>query len=374
MPNYQPSYIYTPLYGTRYMGNSRAPAPSVGGTGAVDQSAMQSRNAVVGVPYQQPAEQVPGPVGWSSTGSDQSAVESLSPFGFRDLTGLTTDPFGGTDYLNNGFGSPSPINTTYVAPVPEQPSAPTVDFGNDGGNDNTQSNMYSGQGIQASSSATNDPMTMASLPMDVAWGLYGVGRDLPPLAQALVPGVQAAQFVGGQMLDQQINAIDQSFDVLGTVPSNVVTTSDQYGNVSASGYKPDSWINEDNTNLSAAEFSQLSNSLPEGASIQGVDAVGNVNVTMPNGTTARAGVSPNTGQVNTYNFNVNDTATFSNSNVGRDDTDGDQIGEDAYGGGSATDNTAASEDANVGSTPSAPQTNDELDADSADNGSDSGGK
>ena len=143
---------------------------------------------------------------------------------------------------------------------------------------------------------------------------------------------------------------------------------DQIGNVYASGYKPDSVINESNTNLSAAEFSQLSNSLPEDASVQGVDAAGNVNITMPDGTTARAGVSPNTGQVNTYNFNVDDTTTYSNSNQFQDNDDGDQIGQDAYGG-SSTSNTAASEDANVSSTPSAPQTNDELDADSADNGS-----
>ena len=51
MANYQPNYIYSPLYGNRYMGGSRTPAPSTGGTGQVDTTAIQSRNTAVGVPY-----------------------------------------------------------------------------------------------------------------------------------------------------------------------------------------------------------------------------------------------------------------------------------------------------------------------------------
>jgi hypothetical protein len=372
MANYQPNYIYSPLYGNRYMGGSRTPAPSTGGAGQVDTSSIQSRNTAVGVPYSPVVQEQQGPYGFSSTGRDQSAIESLGTFGFRDMSGLTMDPFEGTDYLTNGFGSPAPINTRYVESVPEATVAPPVSFDGGGDNDNSINNIYSGQGIQAASSGSNDRMSFETMPMDLAWGLYGVGRDLPPLAQALVPGVQAAQFVGGQMLDQQIDAIDQSFNVLDTVPDNVVTSSDQYGNVYASGYKPDSVINESNTDLSPAEFSQLSNSLPEGASVQGVDAAGNVNVTMPDGTTARAGVSPNTGQVNTYNFNVNDTVTYSNSDQFQDNDDGDQFSEDAYSGGSTTESTAASEDAYSAPT-TAPQTNEELDADSADSGT-GGGK
>jgi len=371
MANYQPNYVYSPLYGNRYMGGSRTPAPSTGSAGQVDTSAIQSRNTAVGVPYSPVAqeEQPLGPVGWSSTGRDQSAVESLGTFGFRDLTGITTDPFEGTDYLTQGFGSPTPINTTFTAPVPEQTPSPAVAFsGSDGGNEtNPQQNIYAGQGMTGPSSYSGE--FSLSNPMDVGWGLYSVGRDLPPLAQALVPGVQAAQFVGGQILDQEIDRIDDSYTVMNTVPSNVVTSSDEFGNVYASGYKPDSVINESNTNLSAAQFSQLSNSLPEGASVQGVDASGNVNVTMPDGTTARAGVSPNTGQVNTYNFNVNDTVTYSDSDKFRDDTDGDQFGGSPST--SSTQNTAASEDA-YSAPAAAPQTNDELDADSADSGS--GGK
>ena len=371
MANYQPNYIYSPLYGSRYMGGSRTPAPSTGGAGQIDTTSIQSRNTAVGVPYTPIVEDTQGPIGYSSTGRDQSAVESLGTFGFRNLSSLQVDPFEGTDYLTNGFGSPSPINTKYVASVPQPQVSAPVSFDGGGGNDNTVSNMYSGQGIQAPSSYSNESMTMASAPMDVAWGLYSVGRDLPPLAQALVPGVQAAQFVGGQMLDQQIDAIDSSFDALNT-PEGMLAVSDQYGNVTYQ-YDPANPSFGAQTNLDANQYAGFVSSLPEGAEVQGVDAVGNVNVTMPDGTTARAGVSPTTGQVNTYNFNVNDTATYSNAGQFQDNDDGDQIGQDAYGGGS-TSNTAASEDANVGSTPSAPQTNSELDADSADNGSDSGGK
>jgi len=369
MANYQPNYIYSPLYGNRYMGGSRTPAPSTGGAGQVDTTAIQSRNTAVGVPYSPVVQEQQGPYGFSSTGRDQSAIESLGTFGFRDMSGLTMDPFEGTDYLTNGFGSPAPINTRYVESVPEATVAPPVSF-DGGGNDNNEPMSY-GQGIQAASSGSNDSMSFETMPMDLAWGLYGVGRDLPPLAQALVPGVQAAQFVGGQMLDQQIDAIDSSFDALNT-PEGMLAVSDQYGNVTYQ-YDPANPSFGAQTNLDANQYAGFVSSLPEGAEVQGVDAVGNVNVTMPDGTTARAGVSPTTGQVNTYNFNVNDTATYSNAGQFQDNDDGDQIGQDAYGGGS-TSNTAASEDANVGSTPSAPQTNSELDADSADNGSDSGGK
>jgi len=129
MANYQPNYIYSPLYGNRYMGGSRTPAPSTGGAGQVDTSSIQSRNTAVGVPYSPIVQEQPlGPVGWSSTGRDQSAIESLGNFGFRDMSGLTMDPFEGTDYISNGFGSPAPINTRYVESVPEPQVTTPVSF------------------------------------------------------------------------------------------------------------------------------------------------------------------------------------------------------------------------------------------------------
>ena len=133
MANYQPNYIYSPLYGNRYMGGSRTPAPSTGGAGQVDTSSIQSRNTAVGVPYSPVVQEQQGPYGFSSTGRDQSAVESLGTFGFRDMSGLTMDPFEGTDYLTNGFGSPAPINTRYVESVPEPQVSAPVDFNSGGG-------------------------------------------------------------------------------------------------------------------------------------------------------------------------------------------------------------------------------------------------
>ena len=134
MANYQPNYIYSPLYGNRYMGGSRTPAPSTGGAGQVDTSSIQSRNTAVGVPYSSVVQEQPlGPVGWSSTGRDQGAVESLGNFGFRDMSGLTIDPFEGTDYISNGFGSPAPINTRYVESVPEPQVSAPVNFNSGGG-------------------------------------------------------------------------------------------------------------------------------------------------------------------------------------------------------------------------------------------------
>lgn len=370
MANYQPNYIYSPLYGSRYMGGSRTPAPSTGGAGQVDTSTIQSRNTAVGVPYTPVVEeqQPLGPVGWSSTGRDQSAVESLSPFGFRANPNMLVDPFEGTDYLTGGFGSPSPINTTYVQSVPEPVATPTVTFGGDGG-DSTNYTSSTGQGIYGPSSASGE--FSLSNPMDVAWGLYGLGSDLPDWAKPLAPGVSALNWVGGQMLDQQIDAIDKSFDML-DAPEGMLAKTDQYGNVSYV-YDPNVESIGSQSNLNANQFAQLESSLPEGASVQGVDVAGNVNVTMPDGSTARAGVSPNTGQVNTYNFNVNDTSTFS-SKAGADSSDGDWSNQEQQ---TESTSTGAYGETGVGASPtsmsSAPQTNEELDADSADSGT-SGGK
>jgi len=186
MANYQPNYIYSPLYGSRYMGGSRTPAPSTGGAGQVDNTAIQSRNTAVGVPYTPIAEEQPlGPVGWSSTGRDQGAIESLGTFGFRDLSSLQVDPFEGTDYLNNGFGTTAPINNTFVSPVPTpETPAPTVSF--NGG----------GDGYDNSAFRTED-----ALRMDTYSALGSVNPEFNAQYSAYTDAPIVEKIVGGVGLD-----------------------------------------------------------------------------------------------------------------------------------------------------------------------------
>ena len=185
MANYQPNYIYSPLYGNRYMGGSRTPAPSTGGVGQVDTTAIQSRNTAVGVPYSPVAQEQQGPYGFSSTGRDQSAVESLGTFGFRDMSGLTMDPFEGTDYINNGFGSSAPINTRYVESVPEATVAPPVSF--DGGGDN---------GVDNSAFRTED-----ALRMDTYSALGATNPEFNAQYSAYADAPLVKKIVGGVGLD-----------------------------------------------------------------------------------------------------------------------------------------------------------------------------
>lgn len=185
MANYQPNYIYSPLYGNRYMGGSRTPAPSTGGTGQVDTTAIQSRNTAVGVPYSPVVQEQQGPYGFSSTGRDQSAVESLGTFGFRDMSGLTMDPFEGTDYLTNGFGSPAPINTRYVESVPEATVAPPVSF--NGGGDN---------GVDNSAFRTED-----ALRMDTYSALGATNPEFNAQYSAYADAPLVEKIVGGVGLD-----------------------------------------------------------------------------------------------------------------------------------------------------------------------------
>lgn len=185
MANYQPNYIYSPLYGNRYMGGSRTPAPSTGGTGQVDTTAIQSRNTAVGVPYSPVVQEQQGPYGFSSTGRDQSAVESLGTFGFRDMSGLTMDPFEGTDYLTNGFGSPAPINTRYVESVPEATVAPPVSF--NGGGDN---------GVDNSAFRTED-----ALRMDTYSALGATNPEFNAQYSAYANAPLVEKIVGGVGLD-----------------------------------------------------------------------------------------------------------------------------------------------------------------------------
>ena len=154
------------------------------------------------------------------------------------MSGLTMDPFEGTDYLTNGFGSPAPINTRYVESVPEATVAPPVSF--DGGGDNntnTNTSLSSSGGWSSSLDGGQGIMADDSLGMDVGWGLYSYGTSAPFIA----PGKVLAEAVGGAILDTQIENIDDSFDALdadksapsfkSTIDEEAVTISDDVGNV-----------------------------------------------------------------------------------------------------------------------------------------------
>lgn len=299
MPNYQPNYIYSPLYGSRYMGGSRTPAPSTGSAGQVDKSAVQGRSNTIGVPYYNLPEEEQGPIGWSGTGRDQSAVESLSSFGFRPLDTLQKDPFEETGYFTTNVETTEttiPVDNT----VPET-DAPPVNFSGDGGDYGTS--MYTqGQGILPSSSNNIIPNEM-----DLAWALYGMENNIPDFMKPFIPGGYLSD-VGKYLLDKQIDNIDKSYSFMSKpAPEGMKIASDASGNTY---YVWD----EDNpyadSGLTANQFAELQSR--DDVTINGLDPQGNINVTVtnPDGSTyeARAGVSPNTGLVNTYNFNLDDTS------------------------------------------------------------------
>jgi len=154
MPNYDPNYIYSPKYGTRYMGQ-KIPAPAQGGAGSqdlasapvnyeagVNPSASATNSAGV-VPTGEAAngnisQNMNGPVGWTdSTGRDTSAISNLGDFGFRPLTNeddplsdfdtiITTPPVTGGGIPTTGT-TLSPTTPT-IPPVvaPTTPTAPTT--------------------------------------------------------------------------------------------------------------------------------------------------------------------------------------------------------------------------------------------------------
>jgi len=127
MPNYNPNYVYSPRYGSRYMGN-KIPAPAQGTLGMQDPLSAPI-NYEAGVQAQQPAASVPSTVdggvpqlaqaapngnaydayGWTdSTDRDTSVISNLGEFGFRQLA--QEDPLG-DGYLD------TPVTTTTPAPT-----------------------------------------------------------------------------------------------------------------------------------------------------------------------------------------------------------------------------------------------------------------
>jgi len=368
MPNYQPNYIYSPLYGNRYLGGSRTPAPSTGTAGQVDNSALESRNATVGVPYIAVPEQE-GPIGWSGTGRDQSSVESLSSFGFRPLDTLQEDPSQNTNY----FDSPEPINNTFVTPVtpiPEENNIPEVSFSNDtGGNDSY---------IPSYSFDNTSPYSYDSTPdnnneLIAALANYGYGfNDTPDWLQALLPGTTFAKYLSNQLVQQANEEEIAALNYFNNVPSGMHAVVNPNGTIT---YEYDVTNPYSDSTLTADQFAALQNQ--DNISISGMDASNNVNVTVTNtdGTTydARAGVFPNTGLVNTYNFNVNETVSVPESTSDNVPDPGTMPTSN-----STTEQSAASEDANVsnndfGMTDAQQEAQDQNDQDDAEDASDGWG-
>ena len=285
MPNFQPNYIYSPLYGNRYLGGSRAHAPSTGTAGQVENTAVQ-RAATVGVPYVAPQEVSEGqPIGWSGTGRDQSAVSSLGNFGFVPRESLVQQ--GVMDTTDNYFDVPELDSTgSFQVPTTGESTIPSFSYGDE--SDNSVGTDY-GQGILPDN----------SLDMDLAWGLYDLGTNAPVYA----PGMKIfGELVGGAMLDSQIENISDSFDAMDNVPAGLQTTSDAAGNVTYV-YAPDSLASE--SNLDANDYAKFANNITsQGGNIEGLDASGNVVATKADGTTVRSQAGGNS-----VNFNITDVVT-----------------------------------------------------------------
>ena len=138
MPNYNPNYVYSPRYGSRYMGN-RIPSPAMGGAGQQDpmsapinyEAGAQAQSpAVVGqtvdggqgvAPTNAPVmmDTSMGAVGWTGgTGRDTSAISNLGDFGFRGLA--TGDPF------DEGYFQTPTTPDTVTSPVTGAPEVPQM--------------------------------------------------------------------------------------------------------------------------------------------------------------------------------------------------------------------------------------------------------
>ena len=123
MPQYQPNYLYSPRYGSRYMGNN-VHAPASGPLGAQDEQAAEAKKEAAQGNQQQPQVQSPygdnpPPQGqydawaaWDTSGRQD--VGSLGEFGFRDFY-----QSGGPGYgpIPQGGGWQPPTQTTQTPDV-----------------------------------------------------------------------------------------------------------------------------------------------------------------------------------------------------------------------------------------------------------------
>jgi len=184
-------------------------------------------------------------------------------------------------YLNTGLGE-DPFKDLFLKEpfeytefnIPREEEAPPIIIPDTSGGEDRDTRTYyntptgrvysNGEGTYT----YDDKQAFApgSIPSELAWGAYNLGRDMPDWAQAVVPGVQGAQFLGGLALDSQIDAIDTQYDRLtppdlqpnnynfnkknqpqGIPASNLISVTDEAGNVRyvEKGSKEEKKLNEE---------------------------------------------------------------------------------------------------------------------------------
>ena len=310
MPNFQPNFIYSPLYGSRYLGGTRAHSPSTGKAGEVENASVQ-RSSTVGGPTYVPSDVTQGqPVGWSGTGRDQSEVSLLGNFGFVPIDTANSflnqeaqeAPEFQEQETDSYFDVPTIDSTgSFQVPTTATQDIPAISFSSDDSDyhDNLEKNY--GQGIV-------DPDGYEAQFFNF---LSDYGQN--PLA----PGAMVTNFLSDQFFDSQERALEEADDKFLNAPRGVNAVGDQFGNVT---YEWDRSIypEGDEPNLNPNEFGKLVNDIQEkGGIITGLDASGNINYIDKEGNPRR---SQSTGS--TINTNLKDDVRgLYESNQGRDDDD-----------------------------------------------------
>lgn len=171
------------------------------------------------------------------------------------------------------------------------------------------------------------------------------GDDKPTYEGANVPGITGLGNVGARTQTYQ-GAVDfsQPFQTQGLLTgSQPFNVTPGFGTVLAPGYSPTTGYAPTTTSNLFSTNTAPSSPVGQqafGGTVTGVDAYGNLNIDRTGNGVAdvRTGVSPNTGQVNTYNFNID----RSNDNSGGGGSDNDNSSSsssssDSFGGGRDSD-------------------------------------
>ena len=338
MPNFQPNFIYSPLYGSRYLGGSRAHSPSTGKAGEVENASVQ-RSSTVGGPAYVSSDVTQGqPVGWSGTGRDQSGVSSLGNFGFVPID--TANSFLNQEALeapefqeqetDSYFDVPT-IDTTgsFQVPTTATQDIPAISFSSDNDDSDYHDNLEKnyGQGIV-------DPDGYESQLFNF---LSDYGQN--PFA----PGSMVTNFLSDQFFDSQEKALEEADDKFLNAPRGVKAVGDQFGNVT---YEWDRSIYPEGKepNMNPNEFGDfLDNVRDQGGVVTGLDASGNINYIDSKGNQRR---SQSTGSSANFNLgkttrdlnNINVSFTQEERAVQEDkDQEDSGSGRDSYSGMSAED-------------------------------------
>ena len=327
MPNFQPNFIYSPLYGSRYLGGSRAHSPSTGKAGEVENASVQ-RSSTVGGPAYVSSDVTQGqPVGWSGTGRDQSGVSSLGNFGFVPIDTANSflnqeaqeaPEFQETD---DYFDIPTMDSTgSFQVPTTATQDVPAISFSSDDSDyrDNLEKNY--GQGIV-------DPDGYETQFFNF---LSDYGQN--PFA----PGAIATKFISDKFFQSQEKALEEAEDKFDNAPKGVTAVKDNFGNVT---YEWDRSIypEGDEPNMNPNEFRDfLDNVKDQGGVVTGLDASGNINYIDNEGNQRR---SQSTGS--SANFNLGQTTRdLDNTSVSfsqeeraeQEDQDQEDSGGGYYGG------------------------------------------